>query len=305
MLKYTLKRILIAILTLLILISAVFVMIRLLPGDPFSDPKVPAATQEKMREYYGLDEPLHKQYLTYMSNLFHGDLGYSLRTQGRTVNEIISTAFPFSIDLGVRALLFAVIVGLLLGIVAALNQNGFLDHLSIAIAVIGISIPSFIIASVLQYLLSVKLGILPVALWGDFKSTILPTFALGIGSVATIARLMRTSMLEVTGEDFIKTAKAKKGLSKGEITMKHQLRNSLLPVITVMGPLVATLLTGTFVIENIFAIPGLGRHYVISIQTLDYPLILGMTIVYSVFLVLMQVVVDLVYGLVDPRIKMK
>ena len=149
-----------------------------------------------------------------------------------------------------------------------------------------------------------KLGILPVALWGDFKSTILPTFALGIGSVATIARLMRTSMLEVTGEDFIKTAKAK-GLSKGEITMKHQLRNSLLPVITVMGPLVATLLTGTFVIENIFAIPGLGRHYVISIQTLDYPLILGMTIVYSVFLVLMQVVVDLVYGLVDPRIKMK
>lgn len=304
MLKYTIKRILIALLTLFILISAVFIMIRLLPGDPFSDPKVPEATQMKMREYYGLDEPLHKQYFTYMSNLLHGDLGYSLRTQGRTVNEIISTAFPFSIDLGIRALIFAVIVGLLLGIVAALNQNGFLDHLSIAIAVIGISIPSFIIATVLQYFLSVKLGILPVALWGDFKSTILPTFALGIGSVATIARLMRTSMLEIVNEDFIKTAKAK-GLSKGEVTMKHQLRNSLLPVITVMGPLVATLLTGTFVIENIFAIPGLGRHYVISIQTLDYPLILGMTIVYSVFLVLMQVVVDLVYGLVDPRIKMR
>lgn len=302
MLKYTIKRILIAVLTMLILITAVFFMVQLLPGDPFSDPKVPEATQEKMREYYGLNDSLFEQYITYMGNLLHGDLGYSLRTQGRTVNEIISSAFPFSIDLGVRALIFAVIVGLGLGIVAALNQNRFLDHLSIAIAVIGISIPSFIIATVLQYFLSVKLGILPVALWGDFKSTILPTFALGIGSVATIARLMRTSMIEVANEDFIKTAKAK-GLSKGEVTMKHQLRNSMLPVITVMGPLVATLLTGTFVIENIFAIPGLGRHYVISIQTLDYPLILGMTIVYSVFLIVMQLVVDLVYGLVDPRIK--
>lgn len=302
MLKYTIKRILIAVLTMFILITAVFFMVQLLPGDPFSDPKVPEATQEKMREYYGLNDSLFEQYITYMGNLLHGDLGYSLRTQGRTVNEIISSAFPFSIDLGVRALIFAVIVGLGLGIVAALNQNRFLDHLSIAIAVIGISIPSFIIATVLQYFLSVKLGVLPVALWGDFKSTILPTFALGIGSVATIARLMRTSMIEVANEDFIKTAKAK-GLSKGEVTMKHQLRNSMLPVITVMGPLVATLLTGTFVIENIFAIPGLGRHYVISIQTLDYPLILGMTIVYSVFLILMQLVVDLVYGLVDPRIK--
>lgn len=302
MLKYTIKRILIAVLTMFILITAVFFMVQLLPGDPFSDPKVPEATQEKMREYYGLNDSLFEQYITYMENLLHGDLGYSLRTQGRTVNEIISSAFPFSIDLGIRALIFAVIVGLGLGIVAALNQNRFLDHLSIAIAVIGISIPSFIIATILQYFLSVKLGVLPVALWGDFKSTILPTFALGIGSVATIARLMRTSMIEVANEDFIKTAKAK-GLSKGEVTMKHQLRNSMLPVITVMGPLVATLLTGTFVIENIFAIPGLGRHYVISIQTLDYPLILGMTIVYSVFLIVMQLIVDLVYGLVDPRIK--
>lgn len=304
MLKYTLKRIVIALITLFILISAVFVMVRLLPGDPFTDPKVPEATQEKMREYYGLDEPLYKQYLTYMGNLLQGDLGYSLRTQGRTVNEIISSAFPYSIDLGIRALVFAVAAGLLLGIVAALNQNKFLDHFSMAIAVIGISIPSFIVGTVLQYFLSVKLGILPVARWDSFASTILPTFALGLGSVATIARLMRTSMLEVTNEDFIKTAKAK-GLSKGEITLNHQLRNSMLPVITVMGPMVATLLTGTFVIENIFAIPGLGRHYVISIQTLDYPLILGMTIVYSVFLVLMQLVVDLVYGLIDPRIKLR
>lgn len=304
MLKYTIKRILIAIVTLLILISAVFVMVRMLPGDPFSDPKVPESVQVKMREYYGLDRPLHEQYVTYMKNLLQGDLGYSLRTQNRSVNDIIIAAFPYSINLGVRALIFAVAVGLLLGIVAALNQNLFLDHLSMTIAVIGISIPSFIVGSVLQYFLSVKLGILPVALWGGFKSTILPTFALGLGSVATIARLMRTSMLEVTNEDFIKTAKAK-GLSKTEVTLNHQLRNSLLPVITVMGPLVATLLTGTFVIENIFAIPGLGRHYVISIQTLDYPLILGMTIVYSVFLIVMQLVVDLVYGLVDPRIKMK
>lgn len=304
MLRYTIKRILIAVLTLIILITAVFFLIKLLPGDPFSDPKVPVSTQEKMREYYGLDEPLYKQYFTYIGNLVKGDLGESLRTQGRSVNDIIAAAFPYSIDLGIRALLFAVVAGLLLGIIAAMNHNGVLDHISIGVAVIGISIPSFIIATVLQYFMSVKLGILPVALWTDFKSTILPTFALGIGSVATIARLMRTSMLDVMNEDFIKTAKAK-GLDKKEITVKHQLRNSILPVVTVMGPLVATLLTGTFVIENIFAIPGLGRHYVISIQMLDYPLILGMTIVYSVFLVVMQLLVDLVYGLVDPRIKMQ
>ncbi len=303
MAKYILKRIIIALITIWIVITAVFVMVRLLPGDPFMDPKVPLATQEKMRAYYGLDKPILEQYATYMKNILHGDLGTSLRTKNRSVNAIIASGFPYSIDLGIRALIFALAAGLLLGIVAALKQNRALDHISMAVAVVGISIPSFILGSLIQYFFAVKLHWFPVALYKDFTYTVLPTFALGFGSVATIARLTRTSMLEVSYEDYIKTAMAK-GLNNFEVTWKHKIRNALLPVITVLGPMIATLLTGTFVIENIFAIPGLGKHYVNSIQMLDYPLIMGTTIVYCVFLVIMQLVVDILYGIVDPRIKL-
>lgn len=303
MLKYILKKIAVAMVTILIIVTAVFLLVRKLPGDPFMDPKVPPETQQKMHEYYGLDKPMFEQYITYMGNLLRGDLGTSLRTQNRSINEVLIKAFPYSIDLGLRALIFAVVAGLFLGILAALHQNQFWDHFGMTLAVIGVSIPSFIIGTLLQYFLAVRWKIFPVARWDEFASTILPTFALGFGSVATIARLTRTSMLEVSYEDYIKTAKAK-GLNNFEITWKHKIRNALLPVITVMGPLVATLLTGTFVIENIFAIPGLGKFYVTSIQTLDYPLIIAMTIVYSVFLVVMQLVVDILYGIVDPRINM-
>lgn len=302
MIKYVLRKIIIAFITIFILITLVFVLVRLLPGDPFQDEKVPESIQLKMKEYYGLDKPLFQQYITYMSRLIHGDLGYSLRSQNRTVNDIIESAFPYSIDLGVRAVIFALIAGLLLGIIAALNHNKPWDYVSMTIAIAGISIPSFIIGNVLQYYFSVKWQLLPVAQWNDIQSTIMPTFALGIGSVAMIARLMRTSMLEITNADYMKTAKAK-GLNDIEITARHQIRNAILPVVTIMGPAIATLLTGTFVLENIFAIPGLGKHYVYSIQNLDYTLVLGMTIVYSVFLVIMQLLVDILYGIVDPRIK--
>ncbi len=302
MIKYLAKKVLIAIVTIFILITLVFLLVRLLPGDPFQDEKVPESIQLKMKEYYGMDKPLYQQYFRYIGNLLKGDLGYSLRTQNRSVNDIIKAAFPYSIDLGIRATIFALIAGLFLGIIAALNHNRTWDYVSMTIAIIGISIPSFIIGNLIQYYLGVKWEILPVAQWRDFKSTIMPTFALGIGTVAMIARLMRTSMLEITNEDYIKTAKAK-GLDDVEITLKHQIRNAILPVVTVMGPAIAVLLTGTFVIENIFAIPGLGRHYVYSIQNLDYTLVLGMTIVYSVFLVIMQFIVDILYGIVDPRIK--
>lgn len=302
MIKYLAKKVLIAIVTIFILITLVFLLVRLLPGDPFQDEKVPESIQLKMKEYYGMDKPLYQQYFRYIGNLLKGDLGYSLRTQNRSVNDIIKAAFPYSIDLGIRATIFALVAGLFLGIIAALNHNRTWDYVSMTIAIIGISIPSFIIGNLIQYYLGVKWEILPVAQWRDFKSTIMPTFALGIGTVAMIARLMRTSMLEITNEDYIKTAKAK-GLDDVEITLKHQIRNAILPVVTVMGPAIAVLLTGTFVIENIFAIPGLGRHYVYSIQNLDYTLVLGMTIVYSVFLVIMQFIVDILYGIVDPRIK--
>lgn len=302
MVKYIIRKTLVALLTIFILITLVFLLVRLLPGDPFQDEKVPQSIQLKMKEYYGLDKPLHIQYFTYIGKLLKGDLGYSLRSQNRTVNNIIESSFPYSIDLGIRAVIFALTVGLFLGVTAALNHNKSWDYISMTIAIAGISIPSFIVGNVIQYYLGVKWNILPVAQWNDVKSTIMPTFALGIGSVAMIARLMRTSMLEITNADYIKTAKAK-GLNDIEITSRHQIRNAILPVVTVMGPAIATLLTGTFVIENIYAIPGLGKHYVYSIQNLDYTLVLGMTIVYSVFLVVMQLIVDILYGIIDPRIK--
>lgn len=302
MAKYMFKKIFVAAITIVVLITIVFVLIRLLPGDPFADDKVPVEIKEKMLEYYGLDKPVHIQYITYLKNLLKGDLGYSLRFRNRTVNEIITDAFPYSIDLGIRAAIFALISGLFLGIIASLNHNRKWDYISMIIAIIGISVPSFIIGSVMQYFLGVKLDILPVAQWKSFGATIMPTFALGLGTLAIIARIMRTNMLEVTNADFIKTAKAK-GLGDVEVTMKHQIRNAILPVVTVMGPTIASLLTGTFVIENIFAIPGLGKHYVTSVQNLDYTLVLGITIVFGVFLVIMQLIVDILYGIIDPRIK--
>ena len=252
--------------------------------------------------YYGLDKPLPVQYATYMSNLLKGDMGYSLRYKNRTVNAIIADAFPASAELGIRSLIFSVTVGLILGIIAALNHNKGWDYASMVIAVIGVSVPSFIVGALIQYLFGIKWKILPVAQWKSFAHTIMPTFALGLGTLALIARLMRTSMLEVVGQDYIKTAKAK-GLSPFQVTVKHQIRNAILPVVTVMGPLVATLLTGTFVVEQIFAIPGLGRHYVLSIQNLDYSMVMGLTIFYGAFLVFMNFLVDIAYGLVDPRIR--
>lgn len=302
MTKYILKKIFVAAITIFVLITLVFVLVRLLPGDPFADDKVPVEIKEKMLQYYGLDKPIHIQYITYLKNLAKGDLGYSLRFRNRTVNEIIADAFPYSIDLGIRAAIFSLVLGILLGIVAALNHNRRLDYISMIIAIIGISVPSFIIGSVMQYFLGVKLDILPVAQWQSFGATIMPTFALGLGTLAIVARIMRTNMLEVTNTDFIKTAKAK-GLGDVEVTMKHQIRNAILPVVTIMGPTIASLLTGTFVIENIFAIPGLGKHYVTSVQNLDYTLVLGITIVFGVFLVIMQLIVDILYGIIDPRIK--
>ncbi|MPN10415.1 Dipeptide transport system permease protein DppB [bioreactor metagenome] len=255
-----------------------------------------------MMKYYGLDRPLPEQYIKYMGNLVKGEMGFSLKYKNRTVNQIIRDAFPNSADLGLRSLAFSVSVGLVLGIIAAINHNKGWDYTSMIIAVIGVSVPSFVIGGLVQYFFGIYLKILPVAQWKSFAHTILPTFSLGLSTLALIARLMRTSMLEVVGQDYIKTAKAK-GLSPVQVTIKHQIRNAILPVVTVLGPLVAALLTGTFVVEQIFAIPGLGRHYVISIQNLDYTMVLGLTIFFGAFLVFMNFLVDIAYGFVDPRIR--
>ncbi|HHY77742.1 MAG TPA: ABC transporter permease [Clostridiales bacterium] len=302
MVRYIIKRFIVSIITVWILVTLTFFLVRALPGDPFLSEKITPEIKANMMRYYGLDKPLPVQYATYMSNLLKGDMGYSLRYKNRTVNAIIADAFPASAELGIRSLIFSVTVGLILGIIAALNHNKGWDYASMVIAVIGVSVPSFIVGALIQYLFGIKWKILPVAQWKSFAHTIMPTFALGLGTLALIARLMRTSMLEVVGQDYIKTAKAK-GLSPFQVTVKHQIRNAILPVVTVMGPLVATLLTGTFVVEQIFAIPGLGRHYVLSIQNLDYTMVMGLTIFYGAFLVFMNFLVDIAYGLVDPRIR--
>lgn len=302
MLKYIIKRFFISLITVWILATLTFFLVRVLPGDPFSSDKMTPEIKANLMKYYGMDKSVPEQYVRYMANLLKGDLGSSLKYKNRAVSAMIKNAFPKSADLGLRSLGFSIIVGLLLGIVAALNHNKFWDNTSMIIAVIGVSVPSFIIGGLIQYFLGVRLKVLPVAQWKSFAHTIMPTFALGLGTVAQLARLMRTSMLDVVGQDYIKTAKSK-GLSTVQVTVKHQIRNAILPVITVLGPLAAALLTGTFVIEQIFAIPGLGSHYIISIQNLDYTMVLGLTIFFGAFLVFMNFLVDIAYGFIDPRIR--
>ena len=303
MTKYIVKRVLLAIVTLFVLTSVVFVLVRLLPGDPFSNAKMTPEIQANMEAYYGLDKPLPVQYVTYMKNVLHGDLGYSMKYESRTVNRIIAESFPYSADLGIRSLCFALFFGLILGIVAALNRGKKLDFFCILIAIIGTSIPDFIMGSVLQYFFGIKWHFLPVAEYTSFRHTILPSIAVGFYTLASVSRLMRSSMLEVVTSDYTKTAKAK-GLSAFRITWKHQIRNAITPIITIMGPTVAAVLTGTFVIEALFAIPGMGKYYVESVNMQDYTMVLGMTIFYGAFLILSILVVDILYGVVDPRIRL-
>ena len=302
MAKYILKRALAAIVTLFVLITVVFFLVRLIPGDPFNDPKLTDSVRENLYEYYGFDKPLVVQYGMYMENLLHGDLGPSTRYQNRSVNDMIFESFPYSADLGIRALVFAVSFGLVLGILAALNRGKKLDVVCVLVAIIGTSIPDFIMGAILQYFFGVKWGLLPVAQYKGIEYTILPAAALGFYTLASVSKLMRSSMLEVVSQDYIKTAKAK-GLSQGRITFRHQIRNAIMPVITVLGPTVASVLTGTFVVESIFAIPGMGKYYVDSVNNSDYSMILGMTIFYGAFLILCNLIVDVAYGLVDPRVR--
>ena len=310
MLRYTLKRLGYAVLTLFVLITLTFFMMRMLPGDPFlGDKTVTGAALENMKAKYGLDKPVIVQYFIYLGNCVRGDLGTSI-TYNKPVRDIISEAFLVSADLGIRALIFAVIAGVLLGMVAAVKRGSAWDSVSMFIAMIGVSVPSFIMGALFQSFLALQLrkvlgfALFPVQGWGDFSKTILPSFALGLGSLATVSRLMRTSMLDVLNQDYIKTAKAK-GLSQNMIIIRHTVRNAIMPVITILGPTVASVLTGTFVIESIFNIPGLGKYFVMSIKDLDYTMISGTTVFYGALLILCTLVVDLLYGLIDPRVKLE
>lgn len=310
MLKYIIKRLFYAFLTLLVLVALTFFMMRLLPGDPFIGEKaIPETTMKALNAKYGLDKPVLTQFMMYVSNIFKGDLGLSMHYNNRPVTEIIAQAFPYSFDLGIRSLIFATIMGVLLGIVAAVKRGTKWDTASMLLAIVGVSVPSFIVGSLLQYFLGLKLfqatgvRIFPITGWNTFSSKILPAFALSFGSMATISRLMRTSMLDVLSQDYIKTAKSK-GLSQKKIVWKHAVRNAIMPVITVLGPIAAAVLTGAFVVENIFSIPGMGKFFVLSIKVQDYTMISGITLFYGAFLVIANLIVDLAYGFIDPRVKL-
>jgi len=303
MVKYVLKRAGMSIVTIFLLITVVFFLVRLMPGDPFNNGKMTPEIQANMEAYYGFDKPLPVQYVKYLGNILQGDLGYSMKYTNRTVIDTIKGSFPYSFDLGIRALVFAISFGLVLGTLAALNRGKKLDFVCIMIAIIGTSVPDFIMGSVLQYFFGIKWGLLPVAQYLGFQYTILPSIAVGFYTLASISRLMRAGMLEVVQQDYIKTAKAK-GLSKWRITWKHQIRNAIMPVVTMLGPVVAAVLTGTFVIEALFAIPGMGKYYVESVQMQDYTMVLGMTIFYGSFLIIANLLVDIAYGLIDPRIRL-
>ena len=302
MAKYVAKRIVAALLTLWALVTIVFFLVRLMPGDPFTSAKLTEQVAENMRSYYGFDKPLLVQYFVYMGNLLRGNFGYSMKYTNKTVNYIIGQTFPFSADLGIRSLVLAISIGLVLGIIAARNRGKKIDFFCVIVAVIGTSIPDFIMGEFLQYFFGIKWGLFPVAKYNGIEYTILPALALSFYTLASVSRIMRSSMLEVVQQDYIKTARSK-GLSEMRITCKHQIRNAIMPVMTVLGPTVASVLTGTFVIESIFAIPGMGKYYVESVSVNDYSMVLGMTVFYGIFLVTANLIVDILYGVADPRVR--
>ena len=302
--RYILNKVIIALATVFVLATATFFLMKLIPGDPFASLTTKAAVQEKQREYYGLDKPVMEQYFRYMGNLLHGDLGWSLKKAGRSVVDIIREAFPVSAQLGLTSLFFSVMIGLLFGILCAQFRNRWPDYLLMLVAVLGIALPSMVLGPLMRYFFGVQLKWLPVVGWGSPDKMIMPAIVLGLGTVAGETRSMRASMLGVMTQDYITTANAK-GLNRAQVILRHEVKNSLVPIVTGLGPGIAGIMMGSFVVESMFLIPGLGRYFVDSITNLDYPLIMGLTVFYGTFLVTMNLLVDVAYGLLDPRIREK
>lgn len=305
MIAYLLKKALILLVSLWCVVTGTFFLMHAIPGDPFiGDRVIPEEVLRSLYAYFGLDQPLWVQYIRYLKGLLSGELGPSIVYPGRSVNQFIAEGFPVSAQLGLQALLLAIPTGIFLGTWAALKRGQWQDSLAMVISTLGVSVPNFVLSSLLQYLFSVKLHLLPVARWGSFEHTILPTLALAALPTAFIARLTRSNMVEVLQQDYIRTALAK-GLPLFLVSIRHGLRNALLPVITYLGPVTAHILTGSFMIEKIFAIPGLGQWMIHSINGRDYPMIMGLTIFFSSFLLVAMFFVDLLYTLVDPRIRLR
>lgn len=302
---YIIKRFFVSLLTLFIIMTITFFLMHLIPGGPFTGDKVlPANILHNLEVKFGLNEPVGVQYVAYMKNALHGDLGVSVQQRGVAITQLIGEKFPVSARLGLVAVAFAVIVGTILGIIAAFKNGKAADHTVMVIATLGTSIPSFVVATISMIAFGVSLKVLPTYGLTSPSSYILPAFALSLFPLSFISRLMRSSMIEVISQEYIKTARAK-GLPEGKVIFKHALKNAILPVVTYLGPLMASVLTGSFVIEKVFTIPGLGAFFVQSIDNRDYSMILGTTIFFGAFLIGMNFLVDILYTLVDPRIKMK
>lgn len=306
--RYALNRLLQGIVTVWFIATATFLAMHAVPGDPMSsDRAVTPEIRKNLEAKYGLDKPLAEQYVIYLGNLARGDFGISFTQQNREVNDIIREHFPVSAILGILAIIFAAMGGILWGALTALYRNKLPDIVIMFFVILGISVPSFVFAALGQLVL-VKLNdllgfsLLPVAGWGTVSHMLVPSLVLGLGTMAYLTRLMRSSMLEIINSDYLRTARAK-GLPATRIFTRHQLRNAILPVVTVLGPSIAGITTGSFVVESVFAIPGLGRYFVQAVQQLDYTVIMGTTVFFGSFLVLMVIIVDLLYGFIDPRVR--
>ncbi|MFA4136360.1 MULTISPECIES: ABC transporter permease [unclassified Brevibacillus] len=303
--RYLLKRILMMVLTLWIIVTLTFSLMHMIPGDPFASEsdQLPEQILFNLRAKYNLDEPLPMQYLLYLKSLVMLDLGPSIKSETRGVNDMIKDGFGASAMIGLQAIAVALFFGLLFGTIAALNRNTWIDYAAMVMAVLGIAVPSFIMAPLLINYLAIKWPLFPVATLASWKHSVLPSLALAFGPLAIITRYMRTSMIDVMNQNYIRTAEAK-GIPTFLIVIKHGIRNAILPIVTFMGPLIAGLLTGTFVVEKIFAVPGIGKYFVDGIFNRDYPVILGTTVFYSAILVLIIFLIDLAYIFIDPRIKL-
>ncbi|WP_315069006.1 ABC transporter permease [uncultured Clostridium sp.] len=304
MLKYIGKRFLISLITIWAIVTIVFFLMRLMPGGPFDGEKLNPQVKANMEAKYGMDKPVLEQYTTYLGNFVHGDFGESMNYMGRGVSQTISKSFPASAQIGIIAVVMAVAGGIILGVLAALKNGKWPDKLIVFIATLCTTIPSFVIGAVLIYVLAVQFQLLPATGFSDWKNYIMPCIALSASSLSFITRLTRSKLIDVLKADYIRTAKAK-GLSKSTIIFKHALRNSLIPIVTYVGPLIASILTGSFIVEKIFAIPGLGNEFVQSVTNRDYTMLLGVTAFYGTMLVFFAFLVDLVYVLIDPRIKLQ
>lgn len=303
LLNYILRRFVMMIITLWVITTLTFFLMKLLPGTPFNDDKLNPDIRRNLEIKYGLDKPIPEQYIVYLGNVVRGDLGISFRSKNRTVNDILVQKLKPSAIIGGQAMLIGIPLGILLGIFAALRRNTPLDYVSVILAVAGAAIPPFVAAALLQYYVGVKLGWLPVARWGTFEHTILPTIAIALGTFAYYTRMMRSELLEIIGQDYIKTAKAK-GISYPVIVIRHALRNAMIPLITILPVAILFGLTGSLTIEQIFNVPGLGTELVRSVTTNDYTVTMGLTLFYGALYIVALFIVDIAYGLVDPRIRM-